>query len=189
MYTQCMAITFIGDLHGNFDGIQLWEGVNYIQVGDFGVGFAVIPALPKSFQFIRGNHDDPSLCKQNPHYMGDYGFKKGWGVYYVSGAQSRDWQKRVAGFDKWFDEELNQYLHDDIISSYLESKPKIVVSHDAPTCATGMPNNSATTYLLNKMFELWQPEFWVFGHHHKSIRQEINHTKFIGLAIGEQVTI
>lgn len=40
-------------------------------------------------------------------------------------------------------------------------------------------DKSITRNLLQSMFEEHQPKLWLFGHHHRSKRKEINGTEFI----------
>lgn len=69
-----MKFFFIGDVHGKFNKyIDILKNNNYnisIQVGDFGIGFADIEyptELGSNNFFIRGNHDNPHVCKNHPN--------------------------------------------------------------------------------------------------------------------------
>lgn len=42
---------------------------------------------------------------------------------------------------------------------------------------------------LQAMFEIHQPDIWIFGHHHKSIDTIVNGTRFICLKEADYITI
>jgi predicted phosphodiesterase len=175
---------FIGDIHGSFNYYQnLVKNVTHtptIQVGDFGMGFPGMTDPPKvdgDHWFIRGNHDSPDVCRKHPNYLGDYGYKPEWGVFYVSGADSIDKHMRIEGVSWWRDEELDYGTFiNNVIPLYEETKPRIVVTH---TCPMGVRNEvlpawdnghghrpSVTERALQAMFDIHQPDLWVFGHWH-----------------------
>lgn len=70
----------IGDVHGKIH--QYLELLNSLpdeeatfQLGDMGLGFKGVnlPKLEERHRFIRGNHDDPAMCKEHPNYAGEFG--------------------------------------------------------------------------------------------------------------------
>jgi len=75
------SINFISDIHGEFKKFREWtKTMDYsLQLGDMGLGFPK-DERDKYFvkdlnhRWIRGNHDDPAVCRMKPNYLGDYGF-------------------------------------------------------------------------------------------------------------------
>lgn len=75
-----MKIRFIGDVHGKvqkyLEVLDTEGDYDYsIQVGDMAIGFPSVEFPPfqkpiKDF-FIRGNHDNPELCKLKNNYIQD----------------------------------------------------------------------------------------------------------------------
>jgi len=175
-------IQFLGDVHGKIAQIPNC-GINTIQVGDLGVGFASCKNLPDNFRFIRGNHDNPSLCRKMPEYLGDFGYAMDERLFFVSGADSVDAKYRTIGIDWWADEELSWSQWDVVVESYHGAQ--IVVSHDCPQFVAeqffGITHKSLTRWGLELMYNKASPKFWVFGHHHKSMRESIGNTTFICL--------
>jgi len=162
-----------------------------IQVGDMGIFtdncFAGLPVMAQH-RFIRGNHDNPELCRAHPNYLGDYGYLSAQDIFFLSGGWSIDVDFRTPGIDWWRDEELTTQELQSAIDLYEQSKPRIVVSHECPTAvkaatlrAVAHQNrnswgdkatyHSRTELALQAMFELHQPEVWIYGHYH--VRCEI----------------
>ena len=103
-----MRTRLIGDIHGAFTnykyftlgiGRQLKKNEYYdrsIQVGDYGFGFRDLwdtnvknwQAQHPQHRFIRGNHDNPAICKTAPGYIPD-GYIEGHTMY-IGGAWSID---------------------------------------------------------------------------------------------------
>lgn len=194
---------FIGDIHGDYEVYSDWLDVfdlrPSIQVGDFGFGFN--KDIPDSWapqhKFLRGNHDDPSLCRLHPNYLGEFGVTLE-GIFYVSGAASIDCINRIVNdlFHQddpsyWSDEEIPEAAFEPIVKLYEKIKPKVVVSHDCPSeirdilpaIKNSSPcRNRTSDGLLSAMFKVHAPDLWVFGHYHKSFDQVIKGTRFICLA-------
>jgi len=169
-----------------------------IQVGDFGIGFysdywhsevGHWQNDSPTHRFIRGNHDDPEKCKTMPGYIED-GTVEG-DVMFVGGAWSIDHAWRTPGVSWWADEELSVLEFERIISKYEQVKPRVMITHDCPTSVAweiflskglglaGAPQiKTRTGEALQAMFELHQPELWVFGHWHNTRKQVINGTTF-----------
>jgi len=187
---------FISDIHGEFKKFREWtKTMDYsLQLGDMGLGF------PKNerdkyfvedlnHKFFPGNHDDPAVCRMKPNYLGDYGFCEKQNIFYVSGGYSIDQAYRIIGVSWWEDEELSYETGFKVIDLYQKTKPKIVATHECPTIikkyalSNFMKNGitSRTEKLLQNLFEIHQPEYWIFGHHHKYIYQKIHNTQFVGL--------
>jgi hypothetical protein len=190
-----MKLALIGDVHGMFTEYylpvlnQLGETPS-IQIGDMGVGMfgLVLPEVPKQHKFIRGNHDSPEKCRAHPNYLGEFGYIEEWDLFYIGGAFSVDGYLRTWGIDWWDEEELGMKDANAALALYEEKKPRIVVSHDCPEGAKlslfsrRRPNYlnipTRTNQLLQAMFELWQPSFWYFGHHHISQKFQVKNTQF-----------
>ena len=53
---------------------------------------------------------------------------------------------------------------------YEQVRPRVVLSHDGPqdfiNAAFGIHDRFRTRQALQAAYELWQPRFWLFGHHH-----------------------
>lgn len=205
-------LIIVGDVHGKFYQFSqlLWQLAKtqpdalVIQVGDLGLGFARYPAnhdgsnqldnIPIDWCFIRGNHDEPVTCRQHAHYLGEWGILplidpqgQEAPVFYVSGAYSIDQHLRLEGVSWFRDEQLSQRQLLIALDAYQTAKPTIMLTHDCPVVAAPKhvrdnlhPNR--TQQALDAMFELWQPDLWVFGHHHVVNRPRVGKTQFIGLA-------
>lgn len=176
-------IRFIGDVHGKFNEFMplIHPTATTIQVGDFGFGFGPIPELPKNLFILRGNHDSPSLMEQRTNTLNGSGifYTNQKAIGYVAGAYSRDKEQRIEGVDWWADEELSYSNLTDAISFIKDARPDIIVTHDCPQFIYG--HSSKTSAALNWLFEVSEPKFWVFGHHHRRYNEEIFGTRFIGL--------
>lgn len=202
MYTR-----IIGDIHGKFQdyrtySIGMFDGPT-IQIGDFGIGFGQSPYWYTSVdahqndgthRFIRGNHDDPELCKTMNGYIPD-GRVEGHTMF-LGGAWSIDnpdappgWYKRTAGVDWWEGEECSAAELDTFLDIYATVKPRVMITHDCPTDAshemffrTGLvkgleyPNRTASA--LQRMWSLHQPEYWFFGHWHHTKHIKLGNTHF-----------
>lgn len=117
----------VGDLHGNWDYL-IWkirqtklDNVDFIQVGDFGVGFKSkkveadnltrlndeLKKTDNTLYVIRGNHDDPSYFDGSKDlsvydkiiFMSDYS-NIGLSEFVVGGAISIDRSKRVENLER-----------------------------------------------------------------------------------------
>lgn len=198
---------FIGDVHGHIDEYIALAGQvdESIQVGDMGVGFPGVRSrkrdeklaefqLTGDHRFIRGNHDNPYECGIKPGYIYDGFVDQERGMMFIGGAFSIDLGVRTVGYDMWSDEELSYTRLTELTALYEHVKPRIVVTHDCPeSVATDMffadgnmwgPQiRTRTGAALQAMFEIHQPELWVFGHWHvsKAYRRPDTPTTFICL--------
>ena len=188
---------FIGDVHGKWDKyFSLLETIKdkSIQLGDFGMGFHPTP-LPwnKKHVFIRGNHDNPDICRKHSNYLGEYGITED-GIFYVGGAFSIDKQYRlnyqaVTGKQVWWaNEQIDKKYHAEILYLYDKEKPKIVATHDCPACIRKQLSdvkdqfkNDTSDILFEKMFKIHKPKLWIFGHYHKSAKIILDKITFICL--------
>jgi len=198
---------FIGDIHGEvFSYAPIIAGsTESVQVGDFGVGF--LDGMAQEYaddlhkdgrhKFIRGNHDDPGLCKQRPGYIADGTYDER-GIFYVGGAWSIDWHWRTAGYTWWPEEELSDEELVTMHDLYLEHRPRIMVTHDAPTDVAfeffikgshKPQHRTRTAEAFQSMFAAYQPETWLFGHWHIDKDAVINGTRFICLGINSYIDL
>jgi Calcineurin-like phosphoesterase len=195
-----MSLFLIGDIHGHISEYlkllaSLPPGSRSIALGDLYLGRpgVVFPEMPPEHKFLRGNHDDPVLCRAHPNYLGDYGYVPDDGLFFVSGAQTASW--RVLGNSKyWYkDEEMSDSALNDAIAIYKDTRPKVVISHTAPSEAAReilkdlngsyylskqIDLESRTSRALQEMFQAHQPSAWYFGHFHLNREFLIGETKF-----------
>lgn len=193
-----MSITLIGDVHGKYDRyhkiIREKDRHEYtIQVGDFGLSnYDTLDNVDHNkHRIILGNHDNPDLAKQYPHFHGDYGYSEnfnGFNYFWYRGAYSIDKEWRTAGYTWFFNEEVSIENFMKARELYREIKPDIMITHDCPTdIASQMlrpdqrmfENN--TTWALQELLNIHQPKLWFFGHWHFSRTIKYGQTKFICL--------
>lgn len=167
-----------------------------------GCGFkdSNIPRFSENHKFIRGNHDSPSHARSHPNYLGDYGYLHKYGIFYLGGAYSIDYEIRQYWMNTgsspcwWSDEELPMDQLSIAMSLYLSAKPKIVISHECPSLAgiylltlMGTRNykmgctSSRTAQIMQRMLEAHQPDLWVFGHYHDTRSFKLDNTRFLCL--------
>jgi hypothetical protein len=200
-------ITIIGDVHGKTHIYQKrlrqhYEGRRTIQIGDMGIGFKGVSLheMPQNHRWFRGNHDNPEKCRQNPNYLGDYGYLPEDRLFWLAGAWSIDHAARISGISWWPDEELSIKELGEALDLYETVKPEFVISHEAPQEAaryllSSMVGNyfsakmgciaTRTRTALQAMLDIHQPKEWVFGHYHVNMqfkvanqRGEMLRTKF-----------
>jgi hypothetical protein len=199
-------VTFIGDVHGKFwkYGKLIKKRKDTIQVGDMGVGFfraggmgdhyeyAALQNPPHhammegNHRFIRGNHDNLTVCAKHSQYIADGTIEND--MMFIGGAFSIDRAWRTEGLDWWADEELSYLELGDLITKFLEVKPRIMVTHECPDSITNLLMNgmkldipSRTRQAFDSMWVAHKPEYWIFGHWHKSFNQNIMGTQFVCL--------
>ena len=107
---------FIGDVHGHYEPYKriIADVPRSVQVGDMGVGFLRIGGysdgeeynnpphhsmVAGDHRFIRGNHDNPSVCRRHSQYIPD-GTVEG-NIMYIGGAVSIDRAWRRDGYSWW----------------------------------------------------------------------------------------
>jgi predicted phosphodiesterase len=186
-----MKLCVIGDIHGEF--IKYKEILDKvpddslsIQLGDIGLGSGVdhfFPEHKSNNKFVRGNHDNPEICRTKESYLGDYGFKEG--IFYISGAFSIDYMYRKIGRDMWEDEQLSMEQLQKAIELYEKCKPEIVVSHECPNSVSNRVifsnvdyGRERTSMAMETMFDIHQPKIWCFGHYHDNRYFKIDKTEF-----------
>lgn len=204
-----MKTRIIGDIHGHWYDYHLLTSTikhSSIQVGDFGIGFNGeywedrVNDHHQSGQhrFIRGNHDDPSKCKNSMvGYVPDGLIENN--TMFVGGAWSIDHAWRTEGENWWRDEELSYKELHQIIDIYAVTRPEVMISHDCPTLAayhmfvkSGKAMHKTlhltrTGEAFQTMFELHQPKYWFFGHWHHTLQYDLNGTHFHCLGIDDFV--
>lgn len=202
------TIRFAGDVHGLWYRLQAIMNdtprdiPKIVQIGDLGVGFkshskheVMLDELmvAERTEFIRGNHDSPSICKQMNSWIRD-GTVEG-DVMYIGGAWSIDYAHRIPGVSWWEDEELSYPQLAQMVERYELIKPRVMVTHDFPTTAArkmffenpdhfvfGQDQRSTrTAEAFETMFDVHQPELWIGGHWHHDVDMIINSTRFICL--------
>lgn len=196
---------FIGDVHGKFNRYKtILEGSpkGTIQVGDMGVGFLHSDGkahanppydtmVEHQARFIRGNHDNPSVCKRHSQWVKDGHVEDG--IMFVGGATSIDKHLRTPGYSWWEDEQLSKDEFDAILQTYVATKPKVMVTHDCPQFLISPmfgvhykhelePGGTRTRLYFQRMWELHKPELWVFGHWHTNRDYAFDGTRFVCLA-------
>lgn len=201
------SIGIIGDVHGKFDEyytqIRHYGCKETIQIGDMGLGFGktsdgtlntyldYLNGQANSWhRFFRGNHDNPESCRGHPAHLGDWGYLKEYGIFWIAGAWSIDWEYRKEGVEWWPDEELSDDVWKEVKEAYCDIKPNIVLSHDAPldvySQVLGYHGKriipTKTSRKLNDLFYQHQANQWIFGHHHTPITQEYLNCEFRCLA-------
>jgi hypothetical protein len=175
-------------------------------VGDFGIGFNgpywhdKVNAFHEKnnylHRFIRGNHDNPQMCKSDmPGWIPDGHVEDD--IMFMGGAWSIDQDYRTPGVNWWRDEELSYLELNLMVQTYLTVKPRVMVTHDCPTLTAYhlFIRSGVSTYggknlmltrtgeALQQMFEAHQPDHWFFGHWHHTVNQTIDGTQFHCLGI------
>jgi Icc-related predicted phosphoesterase len=197
-----MKIGLISDIHGEFTtyfGIleMLKDCDITIQLGDLGLGFdykldqQYIKGIKKypNAKFIRGNHDNPLVCRNQSSYLGNFGIYEG--IFFISGAWSIDKEWRTPGKDFWFDEELSYTELEECIKVYEKYLPDVVISHECPSFIRDMVvvpidiKPSRTGLAMDEMFKIHKPKSWYFGHYHTSKTFRYECTTFKCLNIQE----
>jgi hypothetical protein len=141
-------------------------------------------------KFIRGNHDNPEQCRNHPHWIAD-GSLIDESIFCIGGAKSIDTHLRTEGWDWWADEELNYSEFLQLIQTYEEARPSIVVSHDAPE---DMVNHilktrgaykydipSITRQFFDNLLHVHKPDLWIHGHWHIDHHTVFKGVEYIGL--------
>ncbi len=173
--------------------LQLISGCDYsIQLGDFGFDYKFLKQNrvdPKRHAFIPGNHDNYETLP--PHSLGDFGpipFLPQ--SFFVRGAYSIDRHQRMIGRDWWPEEQLEMRQMQACLDAYVASKPRYVFTHDCPSSLIPYlrwvhrdsdDHPDATKQLLQVLLEEHTPEYWFFGHWHRSWQAKWGESTFICL--------
>lgn len=201
-----MKTRFIGDIHGlKYELSILLDNIpqdvnSVVQVGDMGIGFGQGDYWHESLddmmekvngRFIRGNHDNPAMCKTMKTWIPDGLVEND--VMFLGGAWSIDYQWRTEGLDLWKDEELSYEELERFIDIYKLIAPSIMVTHDCPLSVSNklfiesgnafskQQFKTRTGMALEAMFEIHKPRVWLFGHWHCNADKVIDGTRFICL--------
>jgi len=194
----CGGLRVIGDVHGAADA--LWDAhaghANAIQIGDMGLGFSMDDYLrdvleEKGIRFFRGNHDEPTTCQAHPRHLAS-----GWhakdSLFVIGGGYSIDRAYRTAGRNWWPDEEHSEPEMRALVEEFADTKPRLVLSHEAPDSVTDAMFNptpkmvSRTATALQAMYAAHQPDLWLFGHWHRGREMKQGNTLFV--CVGEKKT-
>ena len=217
-HAQPKLTRLIGDIHGDFYSYQTYaigdfEGPT-IQVGDFGVGFGQSDywhEMVNEFhsagkhRFIRGNHDNPTMCKDMSGWITDGTVEDD--VMFIGGAWSIDnpdappgWYKRTKDIDWWEDEECSDEQFENMLELYDSYRPRVMITHDCPHniasdmfwgsgFLSGPRYNTRTGDFLQKLLDIHQPDEWYFGHWHKTMRHRHGRTLFHCIGILDYVDV
>ena len=186
---------FVGDIHGDMNSyLNIIHGIDEsIQVGDYGIGFVENPIITNNHRFIRGNHDNPSLCKEQINYIPDGYIEND--MMFMGGALSIDKEYRTIGIDYWDDEELSISQLNDMIDLYDANRPSIMVTHEAPESIlyhfnrSIYPIHSRTRAALDAMWNIHKPKLWICGHWHFPFDKIVDGCRFIVLDINCHIDI
>ena len=183
----------IGDVHGKVGEYKkLIEDAEYsVQLGDMGFDYSGLSSVDQiHHRFIPGNHDDYDNLPIQA-FQSDWG-QVGMGhldFFYIRGAYSVDKMLRIPGISWWQQEQMGWEAAYEMLPAIQTLQPKYILSHDCPEICMneGVVTNgmklrlSTTTQIMNAVFEVWQPDLWVFGHHHRDWTKKIGKTKFVCL--------
>ena len=215
------TLRIIGDVHAQLDHgdlvtrdarpyLEIIAVAAYsIQLGDMGDRETYEQLIARvdaqRHRFFPGNHEYYDWLP--PHSLGDFGpvLLGGVDFFFARGAWSSDREKLIQlGREQnktiWFkQEELTDEQMGAALEQYLRVRPRIVLSHDAPTHVArfawqharrfSAPRSgvafrpSRTTDFLERLLEHHQPRLWLFGHHHRDWRNQEAGTLFV--CVGE----
>ena len=186
--------------------VEIIANASYsVQLGDMGDGKSYNQLVDSvdfnRHKFFPGNHDHYNSLP--PHSLGDFGAVQLGDVnfFFIRGATSIDRPQLVRlgyelGKTLWFEEE--ELTEEQMIAAeqaFLQDRPAILISHDAPTHIARLawenarnmryPNPedyfvaSKTNSFLDRILEISAPRLWVFGHHHKDWKYHEGETQFV----------
>jgi DNA repair exonuclease SbcCD nuclease subunit len=192
----------IGDVHGKHEQlIKIASKAKYsLALGDIGFDYTLLSNLDSDkHKMIGGNHDNYTKDENNnyhlqsKHFLGDFGqfdVPRFGEIFYIRGGNSVDKQFRTAGKNWWEDEQLSTRKLYECVEEYSQKKPWFVVSHECPSDVVPffITNSdkifhSKTAQALQSMFDIHQPKYWFFGHHHKT--DVLNHKNTTFHCLGE----
>lgn len=190
------GFTVIGDIHGKYERYhrivrRTEENPYTIQLGDFGFKYDTLANVDSTKHLIiPGNHDNYDTCYNYPHFLGDYGYTSLNGIefFYYRGAYSIDRIYRTIGIDWWENEQVGIEGFMKARELYRMIKPKIVITHDCPENIAhqmvpdgGRVFQNNTTWALQELLNIHEPDLWLFGHWHKSRTIQHGKTRFMCL--------
>lgn len=183
----------IGDVHSIYSRyLDLIKKAEFsVQLGDMGFDYGKLEVVDSSYhRFVPGNHENyPNLP---PH-----AFQSDWGqvsmgtvdFVYIRGAYSVDKMYRIEGRNWFAQEEMSWDSGCQLVEAIAMLQPKYILSHDCPTVCleAGVTTNewkvrpSHTSQILQAVWEVHQPDHWIFGHHHHDWIERLGKTRFICL--------
>lgn len=194
-----MKVYILGDSHGDYSVLdrtfrKLKIDDFIVHLGDLGLGETwnklrrIAVTEPKFLQLgvVGGNHDDYEFILRHPpaYYLGDFGnIPQIPKSFFIRGARSIDIKLLFEGNDWWPEEELTQQQGIQALEYYEFVKPDYMFTHECPyqiiyDIHKGEPLISQTAELLTQAFEIHQPKYWFFGHHHVDYEKIYGGTKF-----------
>lgn len=192
----------IGDIHGKTEeyvGIinSPYAPAYSVQVGDFGFkdAYAANHSNPAFHKILGGNHDDYTRGEngeftfQTPHFLGNWGIHEFPGnpaFFFLRGGYSIDKARRIEGISWWEDEQLSDKEMRAALAFYEKEKPSFVITHECPASIISCFSSrqllpSKTAQLLQIMWEIHNPAYWIFGHHHQNWMGKRENTTFVCL--------
>lgn len=184
----------IGDVHSYFKQYEsiIQDIDESIQMGDMFVGLPNTNT-PNEWKekawYYKGNHDHPFKSLEHPNYLGDFGYLPDHDIFFVGGALSPNYRKLEEGKDWWKEEQLSHEQFYKVLKLYEETKPSILISHDAPRSVAnkfGYGNSSLTQHMLEMMTYIHKPSLAVHGHYHSLRRNKFNGIEFLCIGILDQ---
>lgn len=189
-------VRFIGDIHGliyQYLTLIQESPLPTVQVGDFGFGFIhgnpIEYADADKHRFIRGNHDSPAVCKEQPNFIPDGTVENNVG--YLGGASSIDRMFRVEGVSWWEDEQCSISELHRILDRFCAEKPEVIISHECPEFVsnaiceayskTKYIDDNRTRQMLEQIYYHYKPKLHIFGHWHLDFDWTYQGTRFICL--------
>jgi hypothetical protein len=144
------------------------------------------------------NFEESVVCEYKnmpPHFLGNYGWWEvpdiGKKIFFIRGAWSIDGQIRRKNSLGWYPrEQMSPEELTQCINFYEQEKPDFVVSHCAPLSAVKFLNlhytggkvvPTATGRAMDFMWQIHQPNVWIFAHYHQQFDRKIGKTRFICL--------
>lgn len=154
--------------------------------------------------YMQEVNDDPRVyrfSKMPKHFLGNYGVwdipgavskKLRNQIFFVRGAWSIDGRyRRENNWSWWPREQLSEAECTDALELYEKEKPDFVVTHCTPksilpkltlSFSDGKPIPTQTGHLLDLMFKIHKPKYWIFGHYHQEFNEVVDGTHFICLS-------
>lgn len=188
-----VGLRVIGDAHGGYGRyLHLVSEADYsVQLGDLGFDYRCLEGLdPTHHKFIPGNHDNYDKLPL-PHALMTFGAVSlgPYKFWYARGANSIDKQYRTEGLSWWANEQMSQAELEACVEDFEREQPLVVFTYDAPYQLyeelIGIGRNgfgpirpNPTCLMLDECFRRWQPQLWLFGHHHRDYTTWKGHTHF-----------
>lgn len=190
----------IGGVNGKVDAyleiLKKHPNLTSIQVGDFGFRKDhdwFLNTVDCDKHKVNFGNNDYIPYVNHKHSLRDYSYNVESRIFSFRGAWSIDSRSRKEGVDWWIEEQVNYRQSNEAAHYFQKYEPRVMISHDAPDEIGkdwfNTKAKSMTSSVLQVMFELYQPDIWIFGHHHKSKIEIVNGTTFICLNELETIII